>query len=178
MTHCTCPGCGAEMSLDVLIGHTQLRQAAAALVEKSLALGSLTMRYIGLFRPAKNRMSADRWARLIEQLIPDLQRNAITHKGREWHMPLQSWKLGLEAVLDRAASGKLTLPLENHGYLYATLAGMADQVESQAERDQEQTRRHHGRHEPNDIPGAVNQDRGFTSVEEVRAALRAKGAAA
>jgi hypothetical protein len=141
MTLLCCPSCGGEMSLDVLISHSELRQATFALVEKSLALGSLTMRYVALFRPAKNRMSADRWAKLITQLLPDLQRNAIDHKGREWYMPLESWKLGFEAMLEKAAAGKLTLPLENHNYLYAVLAGLADKVEAVVEEATERSRR-------------------------------------
>lgn len=136
-----CPSCGGEMSLDVLLSHNELRQATFHLVEKSLSLGSLAMRYIALFRPAKNRMSADRWAKLITQLLPDLQRNAITHKGRDWQMPLESWKLGFEAMLEKAAAGKLVLPLENHNYLYTVLVGMADKVEAVAEEQVERNRR-------------------------------------
>lgn len=141
MTILCCPSCGGEMSLDVLLTHNELRQATVSLVEKSLSLGSLVLRYVALFRPAKNRMSADRWAKLITQLLPDLQRNAITHRGREWHMPLDSWKLGFEAMLEKAAAGKLTLPLDSHAYLYTVLAGMADKVEAIAEEATEQTRR-------------------------------------
>lgn len=141
MTQLCCPSCGGEMSLDVLIAHNDLRQAVFGLVEKSLPLGSLVVRYVGLFRPAKNRMSADRWAKVIGQLLPDLQREAIAHKGREWPMPIESWKLGFEAMLEKAAAGKLTLPLENHNYLYAVLVGLADKVEAVAEEQVEQTRR-------------------------------------
>lgn len=141
MTLLCCPSCGGEMSLDVLISHNELRQATFTLVEKSLSLGSLVLRYVALFRPAKNRMSADRWAKLIGQLLPDLQRNAITHKGREWSMPLPTWKLGFEAMLEKAAADKLTLPLENHNYLYTVLVGMADKVEAVAEEHTERSRR-------------------------------------
>lgn len=132
MTVLCCPSCGGEMSLDVLVAHNELRRATGFLVEKSLSLGSLVLRYVALFRPAKNRMSADRWAKLILQLQPDLQRNAIDHRGREWSMPLENWKRGFEAVLERAAAGKITLPLENHNYLYAVLVGMADTAKSEA----------------------------------------------
>jgi hypothetical protein len=141
MTLLCCPSCGGEMSLDVLISHNELRQATFSLVEKSLSLGSLVLRYVALFRPAKNRMSADRWAKLIGQLQPDLQRNAISHKGREWRMPLDSWKAGFEAMLEKAAAGKLTLPLENHNYLYTVLVGMADKTEAVAEEQTERSRR-------------------------------------
>jgi hypothetical protein len=141
MTLLCCPSCGGEMSLDVLIAHNELRQATFTLVEKSLSLGSLTMRYIALFRPAKNRMSADRWAKLITQLLPDLQRGAITHKGREWEIPLETWKQGFEAMLEKAAGGKLTLPLDNHNYLYTVLVGLADKTEAVVEERVEQERR-------------------------------------
>ncbi|MBI2770022.1 MAG: hypothetical protein HYX47_10390 [Burkholderiales bacterium] len=164
------------MSLDVLLAHNELRQATAALVEKSLSLGSLATRYIALFRPAKNRMSPDRWAKLIMQLLPDVQRNAITHKGREWHMPLESWKLGLEAMLEKAAAGKLTLPLDSHAYLYTVLAGMADKVEAAAESQTETQRR--TVHPAAPQPGRTNVDQGFMTVEAVQAAIRARQEAA
>lgn len=141
MTLLSCPSCGGEMSLDVLLSHNELRQAMAALAEKSLPMGGLMLRYIGLFRPAKNRMSPDRWAKLILQLLPDVQRGAINHKGRDWAMPLDGWRAGLEAMLDKAASEKLTLPLENHNYLYTVLAGMADKFEAAQEQATEADRR-------------------------------------
>ena len=177
MTLLTCPCCGGEMSLDVLLAHAELRQATFNLVEKSLALGSLVLRYVALFRPGKNRMSAERWARLILQLQPDLDRNAITHKGREWRMPLEAWKRDLETVIDRAASGKITLPLDNHNYLYSVLVGTADTA--QAERETEDIRRTRAvvsAERADSVPGRFNTDKGFTSVAAVMAAQRRGGA--
>lgn len=135
-----CPACGAEMSLDVLLSNEALRLAMVDLVKISLPLGALAMRYVGLFRPAKNRMSPDRMAKLMGQLVPDMQRGAITHKGRDWAMPLDGWRAGLEAMLEKAAAGKLTLPLDNHAYLYTVLVGLADKVEATEERAVETTR--------------------------------------
>ena len=155
MSLLTCPSCGGEMSLDVLLSHSELRQAMVALVEKGVPLGSLVMRYIALFRPAKNRMSPDRMAKLITQLLPDLQRGAITHRGREWAMPLEAWKLGLEAMLEKAAGAKLTLPLDTHAYLYTVLTGLADKAEAVAEEQVEQQRRHERPAERTSGPVAV-----------------------
>ena len=135
-----CPACGAEMSLDVLLSNEALRLAMVDLVKISLPLGALAMRYIGLFRPAKNRMSPDRMAKLMGQLVPDMQRGAITHKGRDWAMPQDGWRAGLEALLEMAAAGTLTLPLDNHRYLYTVLVGLADKVEATEERAVETTR--------------------------------------
>jgi len=142
MTVICCPSCGGEMSLDVLVAHNELRRVLFDLLEKSLSCGSLVLRYVGLFRPAKNRMSADRFAKLIGQLLPDIQREAITHKGRDWPVPVDAWNAGLEAMLEKASAGKLQLPLENHNYLYAVLVGMADKAEAQAESQREEERRH------------------------------------
>lgn len=142
MTTLRCPGCGGEMSIDILLSHNALRQAIVDLVEKGLSLGSLVMRYVGLFRPATNRMSPDRFCKLIEQLLPDVERNAITFKGREWSIPRAVWEQGFEAMLEKAGAKKLTLPLENHNYLYSVLVGIADKAEAVEETASEQERRH------------------------------------
>lgn len=141
MTLLRCPGCGGEMSIDVLLSHNALRQAIVDLVEKGLSLGSLVMRYVGLFRPATNRMSPDRFCKLIQQLLPDLERRAITFKGRDWAIPPQVWQQGLEAMLEKAAGDKLTLPLDNHNYLYSVLVALADKVEAAQEQQVEEQRR-------------------------------------
>lgn len=130
------------MSLDVALTHEELRRAMHDLLLISLPLGSLVMRYVNLFRPAKNRLSGDRMARLVGELVPDIQRSAITHRGREWAMPIDGWKTGLETMLERASNGKLDLPLDSHAYLYTVLAGLAEKVEAQAEAEREAERRH------------------------------------
>lgn len=141
MSHVQCPACGAEMSLDVCLSHEALRRATFDLLTMSLPLGALVMRYIALFKPAKNRLSPDRMAKLVQLLLPDMQRQRISHKGRDWHMPLTGWRAGLEAMLEKAAADKLSLPLDNHQYLYTVLAGMADKVEAVDEQAHEQQRR-------------------------------------
>lgn len=141
MSHVQCPACGAEMSLDVCLSHEALRRATFDLLTLSLPLGALVMRYIALFKPPKNRLSPDRMAKLVQQLLPDMQRNGITHKGRDWHMPMSGWRAGLEAMLEKAAADKLSLPLDNHQYLYTVLAGMADKVEAVEEHANEEQRR-------------------------------------
>lgn len=153
MSHLQCPACGAEMSLDVALANEALRRATVDLITMSLPLGSLVLRYVGLFRPAKNRISPDRMAKLIGQLLPDMRRGAITHKGRDWAMPLDGWRAGFEAMLERAAADKLTLPLDTHAYLYTVLAGSADKVEARAETQLEAERRHTPRQDTVQVRG-------------------------
>lgn len=157
MSQLQCPACGAEMSLDVVLSHEALRRATFELLQMSLPLGALVMRYVALFRPAKNRMSPDRMAKLVGQLVPDLQRRTITHRGRDWDMPLEGWRAGLEAMLEKAAAGKLTLPLDTHAYLYTVLVGLADKLEADQEESTEHQRRNRGGDGPTLGPVSVAQ---------------------
>ena len=55
-----CPACSAEMDLDVLLAHEEGRHALARLIAPGTRLGPLTLRYIGLFRPAKRALTMSR----------------------------------------------------------------------------------------------------------------------
>lgn len=144
LTH-TCPVCGAEQSLDAvvagLVDDETTRRLIADVLTCSLALGSLTLRYLRLHKPPKHRLRLERVRLLLAELVPDMQRHAITRKGRDWAVPLDAWKAGLEDVFDQADKGSLTLPLEGNAYLYEVLLRRADRAEGAAERETEATRR-------------------------------------
>lgn len=136
-----CPNCGAGMSLDALIGHDALRQLLAQTLLSGLPFGRQLLRYLGLFRPLKRELRPDRAARLLGEVLADVQRGAVTRRGRDWCAPHALWAAGLDAVLDAAASGSLTLPLTDHAYLYEVLMRMADKQEAAHEAAHEQQRR-------------------------------------
>lgn len=139
----TCPSCGAEMDLDVLLAHEDSRQALAVLARLCLPLSKTALQYIRLFKPATRQMSHSRVVKLIEELLPDMQRAAITHNGRDWSADLDTWSSAFERVLQQRDNNKLTLPLKSHGYLYEVIVGLADKAESVAERAIEADRRNH-----------------------------------
>lgn len=136
-----CPACGTELSLEHLMSSVDDEQAFSRLVALSVPMAHLVVLYIGLFTPEKQRLTLRKKVRLIAQLLPDLRRQAITHKGREWATPHDTWAKAIEQMLTARAAGRLDLPMTGHGYLYAILAGMADKVEAQAERAHEAERR-------------------------------------
>lgn len=144
LTH-TCPVCGAEESLDALMARMvdddEVRRLISAVLTCSLQLGSLTLRYLRLHKPPKHRLRLEKVRALLGELLPDMQRLAITRKGRDWAVPLAVWKDGFEAVFTAAQAGSLTLPLEGNGYLYEVLLRQADRTEGAAERDTEAQRR-------------------------------------
>lgn len=136
-----CPACGTELSLEHLVGHLDDEQAFSRLVALSVPMAHLVVLYIGLFTPEKQRLTLRKKVRLIAQLLPDLRRQAITHRGRDWPAPHATWAAAIEQMLAARTAGRLDLPMTGHGYLYAILAGMADKVEAQAEREHEAERR-------------------------------------
>lgn len=133
----TCPSCGADMDLDVLLAHEDSRRSLLRLVELSVPLAKLVVQYIRLFKPSTRAMSIGRVVKLIDELLPDLQRAAITHKGREWAAPHELWRDAIALMVERRDTGKLAVPLTSHGYLFEVICGMADKAEAAAERDAE-----------------------------------------
>lgn len=139
--HIACPVCGSELTLAQLFVHQDTQRAFAVLASKSVPLGARVLRYVTLFAPPKTRLTVAKQVKLILQLLPDIEREAITHKGRDWPAPLPAWSNAIDHMLDARALGRLDLPMTGHGYLYAILAGMADKHEARAEQQAEHDRR-------------------------------------
>ena len=137
----TCPSCHAEASLDVLVGREADARAVSAFLSRHVALGGVLLRYVALFRPAKRRLGLARMVALIEELMPDIERGAVTRKGRDWPAPPALWRAAIEQVMSNHAKGTITLPLTGHGYLHEVLQGMSDKAEAAAEREGESERR-------------------------------------
>jgi DNA-directed RNA polymerase specialized sigma24 family protein len=136
-----CPSCNAEMTLDVLISHQEVRETFAWFARTALPLGGKVERYLRLFKPEKQRLRMEKYAELLAALQADIQRGAITRKGREWPCSLESWALALEAVFEAHSKGSLTPPLKDHAYLYEIIVRMVDDYERKAESARERERR-------------------------------------
>lgn len=142
MSDLTCPACAAELDLSVLFAHQADHHALARLIAVSVPLGARVMQYISLHTPAKQRLTAAKKIKLVIQLLPDLERQAITRAGRDWPAPHLLWAQAIDQMLATRDAQRLDLPLKGHGYLYAVLQGMADKGEALAEREAEQSKRH------------------------------------
>lgn len=132
-----CPVCGTELDLATLFAHEHDQRALARLAAVSIPLGARVLQYLSLFTPPKQRLTAAKKIKLILQLLPDLERQAITHKGRDWAAPLPAWAQAIDQMLAARDAQRLELPMKGHGYLFAVLAGMADKHEAQAEQQRE-----------------------------------------
>ncbi|MFC4473856.1 hypothetical protein [Comamonas denitrificans] len=140
MSDLHCPNCGTELDLATAFCAETDRKALERLVATSVPLGARVLQYIGLHQPAKQRLTAAKKIKLLLQLLPDLERRAITHRGRDWQAPLPAWAAAIDQMLLSRDAGKLELPLKGHGYLYAVIASSADRIEAQAEHQREAER--------------------------------------
>lgn len=134
----SCPVCGTELDLAVLFSHEHDQRSLARLAALSIPLGARVLQYVALFTPPKQRLTSAKKIKLILQLLPDLERQAISHKGRDWVAPLAAWAQAIDQMLAARDTQRLELPMKGHGYLYAVIAGMVDKFEGQAERQREQ----------------------------------------
>ena len=135
-----CPACGASASLDILLSHDGAREAVMLALRLPAPMGKKLVQYLALFRPVKRDLSFDRLARLLEELLPDIERAQVDHDGHTWPAPQTYWQQAIDTVLAARDAGRLTLPLKSHGYLYSVLAGLASSAEGRAEQQQEQRR--------------------------------------
>jgi hypothetical protein len=136
----TCPACGAEFTLDVLIAHEGARDALIEAMGMNAPLGKRLIAYLGLFRPAQRQLTMDRVAKILKEISPSIRDRQIVRNGRAWAIPLESWTWGLDEIVIKAKTDKLTLPLKSHGYLYEMLIAAADKVEAKAEQESENRR--------------------------------------
>lgn len=134
----TCATCGAEESLDALIHRMiddeQVRRLIADIMTTSLPLGGLVLRYLRLHKPAKQKLRMDKVAKVLSELLGDMQRGTIERKGRGWSIDKEGWKLALEAVFAAELKGSLTLPLDGNAYLYEVVMRLSDKAEGEAEK--------------------------------------------
>lgn len=123
-----CPGCGATLSLDALIAHDGAREALTVAFKLSGQLGSALVRYLALFRPELRELTMDRVARLVGELLPDLQAQRISRNGQAHDAPLEAWVWAIEQALAARDAGRLTLPLKGHGWLYEVISNWRPQA--------------------------------------------------
>ncbi len=150
-----------------LFAHEDNQRAFARLATVSIPLGARVLQYIALFTPPKTRLTAAKKIKLLLQLLPDLERKAIQHKGREWAAPLEAWALAIDQMLASRDTGRLELPMRGHGYLYSVLAGLADRHEASAEAEAEAARRSgHFAGAGNKVVQYAGKDPALAAIEE------------
>lgn len=136
----TCPNCYETLSLAALIEHDAAREAIKLALEFPAPLGKQLLQYASLFKPAQRALSMDRFASILNELLPMIKAAQIERNGRAWPAPQAYWSQAFETMMQ--SRDKLTLPLKSHGYLLEILAGYANKAEGKAEQKSEQGRKY------------------------------------
>lgn len=116
---CKCPACGAVLSLDVLLQHEQASLAVMNALSLNGEFGRLAVQYLALFRPEKSALTMDRLAKLLGELVSQVQTGQFCRNGQSYNVPLECWIDGLTIVLNNRHNIKR--PLTSHGYLYEVM---------------------------------------------------------
>lgn len=117
-----CPNCGTTLSLDALIAHDGAREALGIAFKMSGPVGHALVRYLGLFRPESRELTMDRVAKLLGELLPDLQAQRIERGGQVFDAPPECWLWAVEQTLIAREGGRLATPLKGHGWLYQVMS--------------------------------------------------------
>ena len=160
-----CPSCATEIGLDAFmrlaISDEQMRGLVADLVAVSLPMSADVLRYLRLFKPAKQALKTETVRRVLAELAPAIKSGQIEARGRLWACQADGWRAGFAAVFAAADAGKLKTPLAGNAYLFGVLANMADQLEAKAETQREAERRN-----PTHAGASVQVDKGLQSLNE------------
>lgn len=129
-----CPCCQTDFPVEAGINDVAARNAVK-MAFSTTPFGALLLSYVQLFKPEKHALSMTKLVKILDEIIPMIQAGKIEHKGRVWAAPLRVWQDGLEKTL--ANRDTLKLPLGNHKYLFAIIAGSANEAEDKAEKQTE-----------------------------------------
>lgn len=134
-----CPVCQSQYPLEAAMNDLAARQAVVRAFELT-EIGSLLIRYVQLFKPAKSAMSMARLAKLLDEIVPMIKAGQIERHSRTWPAPQLYWQQAIEHMLDNRE--KLSLPLKSHGYLLEIIAGYGNKAEARHEQQAEQGRQY------------------------------------
>lgn len=159
----TCPNCYETLSLAALIEHDAAREAIKLALEFPAPLGKQLLQYASLFKPAQRALSMDRFASILNELLPMIHAAQIERNGRAWPAPQAYWTQGFESILQ--SRNKLTLPLKSHGYLLEIISGFANKAEGKLESQSDAGRKY----------GAIKSTPKNSSVTDLKVAKKQRG---
>lgn len=126
----TCPECGYRASLDAFLADSAARAALGAALKIDRSLADLIPPYFSLLSPVKKSIQMPKLARLLKELSDQIDKGVIERQRVERLAPLSLWFESLATVVNNGQAGKLTLPLEDHSYLFEIVWRKAPQVQS------------------------------------------------
>lgn len=135
----TCTACGAHGSAEQFTADTDARRAMETLAGLPAGLGPLVLRYLGLFRPPKRGLTWDRVSKILDELATMIAAGHVERRGKRYSAASELFRAGIQQMLDQRE--RLELPLANHNYLIAIVAGDSPRAAAAAEEAAEAAKR-------------------------------------
>ena len=125
-----CPSCGTQADLAVFMMQPEFADSVRLCLDLLGARGDVMMGYLGLFKPAKQRMTPAKLKVALGGLVPMMQQGTFERNGNTYTATREAWVAGMQAVLAQRAT--IVPPLGSHAYLLAVMAGMMDSASDKA----------------------------------------------
>lgn len=129
-----CQSCGAVAPLEWFLADGKYKQCLTVMSTIPREVSPVTVRYLGLFRPASGRaMSPDKTVRILGEIVALVTSGHVQVKGKVARpCPARIWAEAMEQML--AQRDALDLPMASHVYLLKVAYGLADAADAGAER--------------------------------------------
>jgi len=135
----TCPSCGAGGSISLFIADADARDAILEAAKLPSDCGTLVMKYIAMFAPAKRHLSMDRATRLITECCAMIA-DGVEFDHQQIKAPSHVWRAALVEIL---AAPNIQRPLKNHHYLLRIVQSCLTKRTDAHQADSHQSRRGH-----------------------------------
>ena len=168
----SCPECGAHFSLLHAMEDADGRRFIGLLSDAQPVVVRPLIRYLALFKPARQGMRWSRMYSLAMELVPMIKAAEVKHNGNTYTVPPQKWADTMLALVETPPKS-LRLPLKSHGYLISILAGDAESVAAKAEQKDIEQKRNRGQIGLNKGPAQISTVVPVASKETAAAALKA-----
>jgi hypothetical protein len=167
-----CPCCRVEF--DVLVALvSDLERNVMAEAFKFVQNGQLMLRYFYLFKPAHQRIKADKLREIMGELRDLMESGTISYKGFAAACPPIVWEEALKRLFAQIEQGNgPDLPLENHNYLKPILLDVSKHLARQTHNAVQQSHKRGGVFAPAQTAPEGNSPRREPTAEELDFARR------
>jgi hypothetical protein len=176
-----CPNCGLQAELMVFLMQPEFADSVRLCLDLLGTQGNAMLGYLGLFKPAKHRMTPKRLHAALLDLVPMINAGSFKRNGNTYTAPRDAWSAGMQAVLAQRATIKP--PLTSHAYLLTVMASMMDGARDKATAKADAARESEHRNRmlnsaaapawipPNDDGVGALPEQGVPPTDEQRAAI-------
>jgi hypothetical protein len=128
-----CPGCGLTASAEAWLNDADARECLLAVAKLPAPLPEAVLPYLGLFRPEQKALAWKKAGKVVAELAKLVSAGHVQVQGKPARpCPPKLWAEAMGQMVERR--DRITRPMPNHNYLRQIAWQLADQADSQTER--------------------------------------------